>query len=144
MTAGRAQRVERAMILSLFPAIAWISVAVFVLAISWDGFPGMLAVTFWLGVTAGVVAGLAAGVIQSWMRRHRAGVVTAASWLAAGPIVLLGMLSIVSPWTYVACLVLLACLFFGLVLGLPSGFAVAALVRLIAPPRRGRAPWPHE
>jgi hypothetical protein len=144
MTPGRAQRFERAVILSLFPAFAWVSVAVFALAISWDGFPRILAVGFWLGAAVGAMAGLAARVLQAWMRRHRAGAVTAMWWLTAGPIVLLGLLSIVSPWTYVALFVLLACGVFGLVLGLPSGLAVASLVRLLARPRRRRARWPHE
>jgi hypothetical protein len=144
MKAGSAQRIERAVILSLFPAVGWTAAAVFVLAVSWDGSLGILVATFWLGVTVGVVAGNAVGVIQSWRTRHRAGAITAAWWLGASPLVLLGVLSIISPWTYLLGLGLLACLVFGLALGLPAGFAVAALVRRIMRPHHGRAPWPHE
>jgi peptidoglycan/LPS O-acetylase OafA/YrhL len=144
MTPGRAQRVERVVILGLFPAIAWVSVASFVLAIPWDGSSAVLAVPFWLGVVTGALIGVAAGSGQPWLSRHRAGARTAAWWLGAGPIVLLAVLSIVSPWREFFGLVLLACLVVGLALGLPGGLAVGVLARrTIRPPHR-RAPSHHE
>jgi uncharacterized membrane protein len=144
MTSGRAERVERAVILGLFPAIAWASVASFVFAISWDGSSAVLAVPFWLGVVTGALIGLVGGSAQPWLSRHRAGARTAAWWLGAGPIVLLAVLSIVSPWREFFGLVLLACLIFGLALGVPGGLAVAALVRLIVRPSQRRAPFHHD
>ncbi|MDX6257433.1 MAG: hypothetical protein QOJ11_3767 [Frankiales bacterium] len=143
MRPGRAQRVERAVILSLFPAIAWVSMAVFILASSWDGSSAVLVVPSWLGVATGALIGLAGGSAQPWLSRHRTGARTAAWWLGAGPIVLLAVLSIVSPWKYVFGLVLLACLIFGLALGLPGGLLTAGLVRRLAARRRGQGPWPH-
>jgi hypothetical protein len=121
-----------------------VSVAAFVFTISWDGSAAVLVRTFWLGVATGLLTGPVLGSVRPWANRHRAGARTAAWWLGAGPIVLLGGLSIVSPWTYFLCLVLLFFLILGLILGLPVGLLAGGLVRRCARRRRERARWLHE